>query len=677
MKRSLTVAPLLLALAIPLVGSSAQPAPKIARLVITPASRTIVAGDTMRLRTEARDAQGNVLSGVTVRYRLGGSARFEGRVDSLGLLTASSTAILPVTVTATMPGAAPTFEVIEITAVPGPAARITLAPSAPKLVVGQRVRATARAYSANGDARSDRMTWKSENPAVASVSATGLVTAVKAGTTAIVATTGGVAQRMPLLVAATSLSSLTMAPGHVEARTGDVLRFAITAKDAAGKAITGLTPTWSFSPGEGQIDADGAFVGYEPGEYTITASFGARSVESTITLAPRDVRRQLSLVGRLPRTRFNTEEVWIHQDGKHAYLGSGGGGDVLYALDISNPADPKVTDSIVSNTRRVNDVMTFPDGKFLVFTREGASDRKNGIVIASLEDPAHPKPIAEFTDGVTGGVHSAFVYKQDKYGTFIFLTNDGTGALHVIDVNDPYHPKEVARWKTEGRPDAGRSLHDIDLRDGLLYASYWNDGLIVLDVGNGIKGGSPSNPVQVSQYKYDLNAMYKQVEVDGGPGFIRGTHTAWRHKNYVFIADEVFPAAGPKGTKDASAGRAYGRLQVVDVSDITKPKVVAFYEPEHGGVHNVWVAGDSLYMGAYNAGFRVFDISGELRGDLRAQGREIGHLNTADMDGLVKNVAMTWGVVVNPKDGLAYVNDDYNGLWIVRIEPKPVKKVIP
>jgi predicted secreted protein len=676
MKPSITRASLVLALATPLFAGSAQPAPKIARLVITPASRTMVAGDTMRLRTEARDAQGNVLAGVTVRYRLGGSARFEGRVDSLGLITASSTAILPVTVTATLPGAAPMFEVIEITAVPGPAARIDLTPSAPKLVVGQRVRATARAFSANGDARGDRMTWRSENPAVASVSATGLITAVRAGQTAILATTGAVTQRMPLTVAA-ALSSVTITPSHVEARTGDVLRFAITAKDAAGKTIAGLTPTWSVSPGQGQLDADGAFVGYEPGDYTITASFGARSVESTITLAPRDVRRPLSLVGRLPRTRFTTEEVWIHQDGKHAYLGSGGGGDVLYALDISNPADPKVTDSIVSNTRRVNDVMTFPDGKFLVFTREGASDRKNGIVIASLEDPAHPKPIAEFTEGVTGGVHSAFVYKQDKFGTFIFLTNDGTGALHVIDVNDPYHPKEVARWKTEGRPDAGRSLHDIDLRDGLLYASYWNDGLIVLDVGNGIKGGSPSNPVKVSQFKYDLNAMYKQVEVDGGPGFIRGTHTAWRHKNYVFIADEVFPAAGPKGTKDASAGRAYGRLQVVDVTDLANPKSVAFYEPEHGGVHNVWVAGDSLYMGAYNAGFRVFDISGELRGDLRAQGREIGHLNTADMDGHVKNAAMTWGVVVNPKDGLAYVNDDNNGLWIVRIEPKPVKKVIP
>ncbi len=28
---------------------------------------------------------------------------------------------------------------------------------------------------------------------------------------------------------------------------------------------------------------------------------------------------------------------------------------------------------------------------------------------------------------------------------------------------------------------------------------------------------------------------------------------------------------------------------------------------------------------------------------------------------------MTWGVVV--KNGLAYVNDMHNGLWIVRIEP--------
>ena len=654
---------------------ASPPATDIARIIVTPTNRTMLAGDTLRLRAEARDERGNVIPGVTFRYRLGASARFEGRVDSLGLVTAGSTATLPVTVTATRPGARPKFEVVEIRALPGPAASIEIAPGAARLVTGQRLRLSARVFSAAKDRRADRVTWNSSNPSIVGVNDAGLLTAVRAGTASVMATAGGVTAQAPVTVVRGALGTLALAPANIEARTGDVLRFSVTAKDASGKVIAGLTPTWSFAPGHGSIDDDGAFVGYEAGEYTVLASFGTRTVEATVTLAERDVRRPLTLVGRLPRSRFSTEEVWLHQDGKHLYLGSGSGGDVLYAIDVSNPSNPVVTDSVITNTRRVNDVMTFPDGKFLVFTREGASDRKNGIVICSLADPAHPKPIAEFTEGVTGGVHSIFVDKQEKYGTFIYLTNDGTGALHVLDVNDPYHPTEVARWKTEGRPDAGRSLHDIDLRDGLLYASYWNDGLVVLDVGNGIKGGSPSNPTLVSQYKYDLNALYKQVEVDGGPGFIRGTHTAWRHNNYVFIADEVFPASYPKGTKDAAASRAYGRLQVLDVSDLTHPKPVAWYEPEYGGVHNVWVAGDTLYMGAYNAGFRVFDISGELRGDLRAQGREIGHLNTADMEGHVKNSAMTWGVVVNPLDGLAYVNDDNNGLWIVKIEPKI--KVVP
>jgi len=161
---------------------------------------------------------------------------------------------------------------------------------------------------------------------------------------------------------------------------------------------------------------------------------------------------------------------------------------------------------------------------------------------------------------------------------------------------------------------------------------------------------------------------FRVQEAAGGPGFIRGTNTAWRHQDYVFIADEVFPASGVRGAKDAAAGRAYGRLQVLDVRDLDHPKPIAWYEPEYGGVHNVWIAGDTLYLGAYNAGFRAFDISGELRGDLRAQGREMAHINTADLDGYVKNTAMTWGVVV--RDGLAYVNDTYNGLWIIRMEPR-------
>jgi hypothetical protein len=652
---------------------AAQPASPVAKIVVTPAQPVVTAGDTIRLTARALDASGKPIEGVRVRFAAGG-AQFEGRVDPDGLVHSGSTGTIPVAVVAMVPGTAPVIERVPVRMVPGPAARVEVAPAVQRLVVGQRLHLTARSYSAGGDMRADRVTWSSSMPGIARVAANGVLEPLAPGRAVVTAAVEGARQAVTVEVVPNTIASVEIAPSTEAARTGDVIRFVVTPKDRDGRAIPGLMPAYSMSPGHGVIDADGAFVGYEPGEYLVTADFGAHSASAVVNLAKRDVRRAATVVGRLPRTLFTTEEVWIHPSGRYAYLGTGSGGDRMYAIDISDPSNPVVTDSIVANTRRVNDIMSTPDGQYLVFTREGATDRKNGIVIASLEDPAHPKPIAEFTDGVTAGVHSAFVYKQEKYGTHVYLTNDGTGAFHIVDITDPAKPKQVAEWRTP-RPDAGRSLHDVDVQDGLAYLSYWNDNLVILDVGNGIKGGSPSNPQLVSQYKYDLNALYEDVETVGGPGFIRGTHTAWRHKDYVIIADEVFPASGVKGAKDAAAGRAYGRLQVIDVSDIEQPKSVAWYEPEFGGVHNVWVAGDTLYMGAYNGGFRAFDISGELRGDLRAQGREIAHVHTADMDGKVQNAAMTWGVVVNPKDGLAYVNDMYNGLWVIRLEPRT--QVIP
>ncbi|MCU0621504.1 MAG: Ig-like domain-containing protein [Gemmatimonadales bacterium] len=643
------------------------PPSPVASIALSPTVPTVTAGDTLRLVAQALDAQGRPVPEARLRFQAVGG-RFEGQVDSAGLVTSGSTGTLPVSVVALVPGTKPYVRRVEVRMVPGPAARIAVAPGVTKLVAGQRVRLVPSVYSALDDQRDDRPRWASSAARVASVAPDGMLTAHEPGSATITATAGDAKWSRQVTVIANSIGSLELQPASASARTGDVLRFRLVAKDRSGRVIEGLTPTWSFSPGQGMVTEDGGFVGYERGTYVVTASLGVRTAEATATLAPRDVRRPATVVGRLPRSLFSTEEVWLHPDGRHAYLGTGSGGDRMYALDISNPAQPTVTDSVMANTRRVNDIMTTPDGRFLVFTREGAADRKNGIVLCELSDPAHPRPIAEFTEGVTGGVHSSFVYQQPKYGTHVYLTNDGTGAMHVIDIGDPYHPREVAQWKTANRPDEARTLHDIDVQDGLAYLSYWNDGLVILDVGNGVAGGSPSKPVLVSQYKYDLNDLYRQVEASAGPGFIRGTHTAWRHRNYVFIADEVFPAGAVQGAKDAAAFRAYGRLQVVDVSDLKRPTSVAFYEPEYGGVHNVWVAGDTLYMGAYNAGFRAFDISGELRGDLRAQQREMVHVNTADLDGNRKNTAMTWGVVV--RDGLAYVNDMNNGLWIVRMEPR-------
>ena len=649
------------------------PPSPIQRIVITPASPVVTAQDTLRLRAQAFDARGTAIAEARIRF-VGAGGRFEGSVEEDGLVRSGSTGRLPITVIASVPGTAPVTQRIEVAMVPAPAARIALARAPERMIVGQRVHVGATSLSQHGDRREDVIAWRSSASSVARVGADGLVTAVGPGRATITAGAGSASAQFTVTVIADAIASVVVTPATSQARTGDVIRFSLEMRDRAGAPITGITPSWSFSPGNGMIDEQGAFVGYERGSYTVVANVGGRSATATVQLVPRDVRRPAEVVGRLPRTLFSTEEVWLHPNGRNLYLGSGGGGDRMYAVDISNPAKPVVTDSLMANTRRVNDIMTTPDGRFMVHTREGAADRRNGIVIASLEDPAHPKVISEFTEGVTAGVHSAFVYRQERFGTHVYITNNGTRALHIIDISDPYMPKEVGRWRAPG-PNAGGSLHDIDIQDGLAYLSNWNEGLIILDVGKGIKGGSPSNPQLVSQYKYDLNDLYRQVEAAGGTGFIRGTHTAWRHRNYVFIADEVFPSNDVKGATDAAASRAYGRLHVLDVSDLERPKPVAWYEPEFGGVHNVWIAGDTLYMGAYNAGFRTFDISGELRGDLRAQQREMVHVNTADLEGHERNTAMTWGVVV--RDGLAYVNDNNNGLWIIRMLPRTSPVIVP
>jgi hypothetical protein len=646
---------------------TAQPASPIARVVVTPAARSVVVGDTLRLGAQAIDAQGRPVSGAMIRF-YPTSPSFEATVDTSGVVVAGAPGTYPVAAVATVAGSRPTVERFTVRLLPGPTARIDVAPEVSRMLVGQRLRLAATALAPTGHVSDDRIVWRSAGPAVVRVSE-GVLTAVAPGRTVVTATAGTATRTLPIEVLSADVGSVELTPAAPQARTGDVITFTTSVKDRAGRVITGLTPTYLFSSGRGEIGPDGKFVGYDAGKYQVTASLGARSADAHVTLAPRDVRRTATVVGRLPRSRFLTGEVWVHPGGTVAYLSSVLGGDVVYAIDISNPAKPLVVDSLVLNARTINDVMTTPDGNFAVMTREGVDDRKNGIVIADTRDPRHPKVIADFTDGVTGGVHSAFIHHQPKYGTHVYLTNDATGEVVIVDINDPWKPKAVARWAPRAN-SAARYVHDIDVQDGLLYGAWWNDGLVIVDVGNGIRGGSPSNPKLVSQFKYKLDELYRDAEKEGGPGFIRGTHTAWRHKNYVFIGDEVFGNESAQKLFAGAPARAYGRLQVIDVSDIENPRSVAWYEPEYGGVHNVWVAGDTLYLGAYNAGFHAFDVSGELRGDLKAQGREIVHVHTADNQGKIANAPMTWGVVVNKRDGLAYVNDLNNGLWVVRIEPR-------
>ena len=181
---------MLLALALLFQTPAAPPPPAkpalapspIATLQVTPGTRvTMNAYDTLRLRASALDAAGKPVDGVTYKYVPAGG-RFEGKVDSTGLIQSGSTGNLGVSVIATVAGTKPVVERVDVRMVPGPAASIVVEPAVGRMVVGQRLRLSASSYSAAMDERQqDKFTWRSSAPAVAKVSEDGVVSAVAPG----------------------------------------------------------------------------------------------------------------------------------------------------------------------------------------------------------------------------------------------------------------------------------------------------------------------------------------------------------------------------------------------------------------------------------------------------------------------------------------------------------------
>ena len=534
---------------------------------------------------------------------------------------------------------------------------IEMTPIKTPLVVGDSVMLNATTLVLNGVPRTGvPINWTSDNPSVATVEAGGVVTGTGPGKAVITATVGSATAKTTISVVKSNLRSLLITAAAKTARTGDVVYF--TAK---GDPVQDFITRWSVTGSGARIAADGAFVAALPGTYIVTGTTGTVSSSASIVVTPRDLEREVKVVGRVPMKEFQGAEQWII--GNYAYYSTIA--DRFFVYDISDPAKPKLTDTVKVDARLVNDISTTADGKILVISRENASNRKNGIAFYDTSDPAHPKLISEYTTTVTGGVHSAFV--NDHY---VYLTDDATGSMRVIDFKDVKNPKEVARWQTEnplagmvqtkeGDHIAGRYLHDLQVKDGLAYLAYWHDGLVILDVGAGLKGGSPEHPQLVSQLRFNHNELY-------GDGWLAGTHSVYRYKNYVFLGDEVFPALF-----DIKSPRRFpirGIIHVVDVSDINNPRKVAEYPVPEGAAHNMWVEDDVMYVGYYSGGGRVVDVSGELRGDFYRQGREIGRIWTGDPDGFRANLPFTWGA--QPHKGLIYFNDIHSGLWIVKLGEK-------
>ncbi|MGH7476183.1 MAG: Ig-like domain-containing protein [Longimicrobiales bacterium] len=556
---------------------------------------------------------------------------------------------------------------------PGPVATIELEDVPQRLFTGTATPLRARALSERGSENEDvALRWSSDRPDVASVDERGIVDAHAPGRATLHVRAGDVTREIPITVAAHPVRSIDLTPARQQVRTGDVVEFVAVPLDAAGREVGDVPVTFAVHGTErvDQIGAsiypDGAFVAQRPGLYRVTASSGGAAAEAIIEAEPRGVAARAVRVGAGNIAHTTTSDLWAFRgrDGRdYVYTGTHSGGQKMFAWDVTDPAQPVLTDSVVVDARVVNDVKVNQAASIAVITREGASNRRNGIVLLDLADPAHPAIVSEYTETLSGGVHNTFIVDD-----LVYAIHNGTLDVHIIDISDPANPHEVGRWGIE-RPR--KYLHDIWVIDGLAYVSYWDDGVYILDVGDGRWGGTPTEPVEVSSYRY---------RTTWGDEQFGNTHVAFPYRNsagksYLFVGDEIFGCDVCISRTGVRGDGARGHVHVIDIDDPERPIEVASYRVPEAGVHNVWVEDDKLYAAYYQGGLRVVDVSGTLRGELYEQGREIAWFPTASPDGFTPNSPMAWGPM--PYKGNVFVSDMNSGLWIIRIEAERPRAVLP
>jgi hypothetical protein len=202
-------------------GGSNEP-PKVAIVVITPSSPTLLVGQSLQLSAGPRSAQGESLTGRTVTWA--SLTPSVASVSGAGLV--SVTAPGAATITATSEGI---LGSAQVTVLPVPVARVVVNAPDTSLLVTQSAQFSATTVDSVGGALPGRpITWTSGNPAIASVSSSGLVTGVSAGTTAITAASEGKTTEIPLAITPLPttgpvlrrVTPSTLVPGQQVAVTG-------------------------------------------------------------------------------------------------------------------------------------------------------------------------------------------------------------------------------------------------------------------------------------------------------------------------------------------------------------------------------------------------------------------------------------------------------------------------
>jgi trimeric autotransporter adhesin len=131
-----------------------------------------------------------------------------------------------------------------------------------------------------------QVVWQSSDNTVAAVSATGMLTALKAGTVTVTASLGAVSGGAPIVVSAATLSALTITPTSFSIATGQSQQLLVQGVYSDGSAhdVTSQVTWGTSNGGVASVSGAGLVTGASAGSATITATLGAVSKTASATV---------------------------------------------------------------------------------------------------------------------------------------------------------------------------------------------------------------------------------------------------------------------------------------------------------------------------------------------------------------------------------------------------------
>ena len=247
-------------------------------------------------------------------------------------------------------------------------------------------------------------------------------------------------------------------------------------------------------------------------------------------------------VGFIPGTISTWRDLKMH--GYYCYVvnESGGGMDII---SLEDPFNPYKVGSYTSSTATAHN-MFIADGYAYLVGSAGSSAQTNswqGIIILELSDPENPTELGRWEETYIHDIYvkndtayacdiyngslaiidvsdktnptTMLVHNYSNYGCHaVWVTDDSKyavtgdeesgGYVYIFDIQDFDNINMVATWYPDEPEVQNKSVHNVLIKDDLLYVSYYVYGTRIVDISD------PYNPTEVGYYDWypGQNGLY-------------------------------------------------------------------------------------------------------------------------------------------------------------------------